>query len=191
MANRPSPSKIHEWLSEGDLRSDGLSREVAALAVRNPLMMDDLLDALRTGSDVVRGHAADAVERVSRERPELVRPTLGKLLLQAKQDPVPMVRWHLAMILGNMAESGENVEPLARALLALLDDPSPFVKSWAVSGLCLIGRDSPSRRGRFLAAISRLRNDRSIAVRHRASRAIRLLTDESEPIPPSWVKRKK
>jgi HEAT repeat protein len=152
--------------------------------------MDDLLDALQTGSDVVRGHAADAVERVSRERPELIMPALPKLLTQARQDPVAMVRWHLAMVFANLARSGEDPEPLAEALLGLLEDPSPFVKSWAVSGLCLIARDSPLRNERFLASISPLRNDRSIAVRHRAARAIRILMDEREPIPPSWIKRK-
>jgi HEAT repeat protein len=153
-------------------------------------MFDDLMHALQEGSDAVRGHAADAVERVSRERNDLLGPQLKKLSLQARRDPVPMVRWHLAMVFGNLGGSGQNIELSTRTLLALLGDRSPYVKSWAISGLCQIGRRIPAERARILVAVSPLAKDPSIAVRNRASRALRLLLDPREKLPVSWIKRR-
>jgi HEAT repeat protein len=185
-----SPVRLQEWLAVGDLRSDGLAREVAGLVLGNPSMFDDLLHALREGSDAVRGHAADAVERVSRERADLLKPKLKNLALQARRDPVPMVRWHLAMVFGNLGGSGQSIHISTGTLLALLGDRSPFVKSWAISGLCQIGRRMPAERGRILTAISPLTKDPSIAVRNRASRALRLLLDSTERLPAGWVKQR-
>jgi hypothetical protein len=101
-----------------------------------------------------------------------------------------MVRWHLAMVMGNMAYRIERAGMCSRGLLALLDDASPFVRSWAISGLCQIARRHPSRSGSILDAIAPLTRDASIAVRHRASKAISILMDPRQPLPSSWVKRK-
>ena len=190
MADGTRPGGIAQWLAEGDLRSDGLAREVADLVATHPAMWDDLLEALSRGDDVVRGHAADAVERISRAQPELLDPSLRALASQARRDPVPMVRWHLAMVLGNLAYEHAHTATCASTLLALLEDASPFVRSWAVSGLCQVARQNPSRSDRLLPAIARLTDDPSIAVRHRAARAVAILTDPQQTLPRSWVKRK-
>jgi hypothetical protein len=63
------PATISDWLAVGDLRSDGLSPQVASLVAASPVLLHDLLEALANGSDIVRGHAADALERVSRLHP--------------------------------------------------------------------------------------------------------------------------
>jgi HEAT repeat protein len=190
MANDASGRRLREWLAEGDLRSDGLAPEVARLVSRNRAMLEDLLDALAHGEDVVRGHAADALERVSREQPEGIGSRLNSIVAQARSDPVPMVRWHLAMILGNLAYERAHQATCLRGLLPLLRDISPFVKSWAISGLCQIGRRSPARAEGILGAVSPLTRDSSIAVRHRATKAITLLTDPHSKMPGSWTKRK-
>lgn len=190
MANHATGRRLREWLAEGDLRSDGLAPEVARLVSQNRHMLEDLLDALAHGDDVVRGHAADALERISREHPEWIGSSLSSLVAQARSDPVPMVRWHLAMILGSLAYERAHEATCIRGLLPLLRDLSPFVKSWAISGLCQIGRRSPARAEEILGAVSPLTRDPSIAVRHRAAKAITLLTDPRSKMPGSWVKRK-
>jgi HEAT repeat protein len=182
-------SPLADWLAVGDLRSDGLAPEIAARLLETPDLIVDLLDALATGSDVVRGHASDAIERISRQRPDLVRPALAAFLSQVQRDPIPMVRWHLAMLLGNLATEGASLGEIVDTLLALLADPSPFVKSWAISGLCQIGRRYPERQGKIMEELAPLGRDPSIAVRHRAEKAMRLLMDPRLELPASWVKR--
>ena len=184
------PVTISDWLAVGDLRSDGLAPQVADLVVENPVLLPDLLDALANGSDIARGHAADALERVSRLHPAWISSYLGQLLSQATGDPLPMVRWHLAMLLGNLGIAGFYDQRLTRTLVVLLDDRSNFVKSWAISSLCLFGRQVPENRALILESIAPLQQDASIAVRHRAHKAMELLMNLDQQPPPGWVKVK-
>jgi HEAT repeat protein len=184
------PTTIKDWLGVGDLRSDGLASQVAVLVNENPDLLPDLLEALANGSDTVRGHAADALERVSRLHPAWIASSLDQLLSQATSDSVPMVRWHMAMLFGNLGTAGFYDERLTRALVVLLDDCSNFVKSWAISSLCLIGRLVPQSSALILESIAPLQEDASIAVRHRAHKAVELLMNLNQQPPPGWVKVK-
>ena len=184
------PTTLSDWLAVGDLRSDGLAPQVAALVAENPDLLADLLEALANGHDIVRGHAADAIERVSRLRPAYLSSHLDPLLSQAIGDPVPMVRWHLAMLLGNLGIAGFYDERLTQTLVVLLNDRSNFVKSWAISSLCLIGRQVPHSSALILESIAPLQQDASIAVRHRALKAVDLLMNPHLEPPAGWNKLK-
>ena len=95
-------SLILDWLDGGDLRSDGLSDEVAELVLKNLHLLDELVEGLSVPDDVVRGRTADALEKISRSRPEMMVDHLPMLLRMGKEDMVPMVRWHIAMMLGGL-----------------------------------------------------------------------------------------
>jgi hypothetical protein len=60
------------WLSGGDLRSDGMANEAAQFVLENPQIIDDLMVGLNEPDDVIRGRTADALEKVARERPDLL-----------------------------------------------------------------------------------------------------------------------
>lgn len=81
-------SSIVEWLSTGDLRSDGAANEVADLVLQNPDLIEDLMDALRVRDDIVRGHAADALEKVARHLPELLIVHLDEIVSMTMHDEV-------------------------------------------------------------------------------------------------------
>ncbi len=179
---------ILRMLREGDLRSDGLANEVVRMIQENPFLIDQLLEGLNVQDDIVRGHAADALEKVSRDSPELLMPKLSDLLTIARNDAVPMVRWHAAMILTNFLVLNQSVGLIESTLIALLEDPSAFVRSWSISGLCILGRIHPNKRRGILAALAKCEKDASIAVRHRAARAIKLLVDEKSKLPQGWLK---
>jgi HEAT repeat protein len=174
-------------LSFGDLRSDGLAAEAADLVRRRPQRLPELLAALEDPDPTVRGHAADALERVARVLPSQVEPRLARLLTLVRRDDVAMVRWHLVMVLTWATRSPATARRTIPALLARLDDGSAFVRAWSVSGLSVLGRGFGGE-GRILAGLRRLESDRSIAVRHRAAKARGLLTDRTRPLPESWVK---
>ena len=176
------------WLSGGDARSDGAATEVSALVLCNPQLFPDLFAGLSERDDVVRHRAADALEKLARSRPDLLAPHLSTLLRLVRQDPVPMVRCHLAIILGHLAPYAEHAAALTAALLDLLRDPSPFVRSWAITSLCILARLYPDRGESILRRIAPLQRDPSVAVRTRATRATGLLLDERLPFPPGWVK---
>jgi HEAT repeat protein len=182
-------NQILHWLTGGDKRSDGRAHEAAAFVLKHPEIIEDLWAGLDEAEGLIRGRAADALEKVARERPDLVRPYLGGLIHLGRVDPEVMVRMHVAMILGHLVPDGLELGRIEQGLVEMLDDPSALVKSWAVTGLCLLGRRCPARRPQIVAALLPLEGDGRSAVRTRARKGINLLTHENLPFPPGWVKR--
>ena len=181
-------SQLLGWLSGGDLRSDGMANEVVKVVLENPDLFDELFAGLSESDDVIRGRAADALEKICRSRPDLFIDRLPELFQIVRQDRVAMVRFHIAMILGHLALYGDLVDDIAGVLLELLDDKSPFVRSWAMVGLCIVGRKYPTRTGEIVSRISSLDRDASAAVRSRAQKAVALLVNENAPFPKGWIK---
>ena len=181
-------SQLLGWLSGGDLRSDGMANEVVKVVLENPGLFDELLAGLSESDDVIRGRAADALEKVCRFRPDLFIDCLPGLFQIVRHDRVAMVRFHIAMILGHLALYKDLVDDITGVLLELLDDKSAFVRSWAIVGLCIVGRKYPARTGGIISRISSLDRGASAAVRSRARKAVDLLIDENAPFPKGWIK---
>lgn len=181
-------SQLLGWLSGGDLRSDGMANEVVKVVLENPGLFDELFAGLSEPDDVIRGRAADALEKVCRSRPDLFVGRLSELFQTVRREQVVMARFHIAMILGHLALYGDLVDDIAEVLLNLLEDESAFVRSWAIVGLCIVGRRSPSMAGGIVTRISSLERDASAAVRSRARKAVNLLIDENAPFPKGWIK---
>jgi len=53
-------------LSGGDLRSDGRANEVAEEVIRNPELLEQLLEGLDEPDDLVRARTVHVMERISR-----------------------------------------------------------------------------------------------------------------------------
>jgi hypothetical protein len=183
-------NQLLQWLSDGDLRSDGQASEVADLVLQNPQLFDDLYAGLFVSADVVRGHTAHALERISRSMPEPFVVHLEELVERARQDPLPVVRFHLAMLFGNLLIYEDQVDRIVAILLEMLDDESVFTKSWVISSLCILGRKYHDQREDVLQVIAPYLDDQSIAIRTRAKNALMLLTDERLPFPQGWIKSK-
>jgi hypothetical protein len=128
------------------------------------------------------------LERVSRSRPELLIPHLSQLIGVAREDDVAMVRWHVAMIFGNLAMFPESVDVIIKVLVDFLGDESAFVKSWSISSLTIYSKLYPERREDILDRVVPLQGDASAAVRNRAFKAVRALEADGNRIPPGWVK---
>ncbi|HEY47682.1 MAG TPA: hypothetical protein G4O14_12990 [Anaerolineae bacterium] len=180
--------QILEWLSGGDLRSDGMSNEAADFVLKSPEMFDELFEGLSASDDVVRGRTADALEKISRTKPELLVERLPKLLQVAEEDHVPMVKMHLAMIFGHLAIYEERHRDLISTLLYLLDNGSVFARSWAIVSLCILAKKYPEERKQILERIEPIQRDRSIAMRTKARKAVDLLANKNVPFPKGWIK---
>jgi len=178
-----------ERLKGGDIRSDGEANDVAADVLNHPILFEQLYAGLAEPDDVVRSRSAHALEQVSRSKPGLLLPNLNKLVDQSTQDPLPMVRWHLAMIFANLSVYEEIIDTLAVSLFRLLDDDSVFVKSWAISGLTIIGKHYPHLHGKVIERVKLLRIDGSKAIQTRVRKALDVLENNMD-IPAGWVKSK-
>jgi HEAT repeat protein len=181
-------SSIAEWLSNGDLRSDGTANEVADLVLQNPDLITDLLAGLRHDDKVVRGHAADALEKVARSSPELIVDYVDSIVDIAMHADVAMVRWHLAMIFGYLSIYPSRVGKITDALFHLLVDESAFVQSWSIVSLCIVARKYPQYCSEILVKIEHLKQSESVAVRSKVRQALSLLLDPNRPFPKGWIK---
>jgi len=179
---------ILDWLSGGDLRSDGATDQAAETVLQHPELIDDLIEGLDSIDDVVRGRTADTLEKVSRKRPDMVIKYLPKMLSLLKEDAVPMVRMHLAMMLGHLAGYTEHAGTIVPELLRTLDDARVFTKSWVIVSLCIYARKYPRYHKEITQRIATLSSDPSTAIRTRVRYAMEILSDEKSPFPKGWVK---
>jgi HEAT repeat protein len=178
-------------LSGGDLRSDGMANEAVRLIRENPFLIYELIEGMIAKDNVIRGRSADVLEKLTRDHPEFAKSQVDFIIRLALNDPVPMVRWHAAMILSNLIEVAKNVDKIYHGLLAMLDDHSAIVKCWAISGLCYLGRKRSSREKQILQRLASLERDPSVAVRHRAVTAMKVLLNNNLPMPTGWIKSQK
>jgi len=181
-------NQILTWLSGGDLRSDGMANEAARVVLDNPAIIDDLVAGLSESDDVIRARTADALEKVAREMPDLLKVHLQQLIDLAGTEQVPAVKMHLAMIFGHLAVYEEMLEQLILVLYYLLEDESVFTRSWAIASLCIIGKKYPIENQRILNKLSQLQSDPSVAIRSRIAKAVVLLTNPEKEFPKGWIK---
>jgi hypothetical protein len=69
------PHSILKKLAGGDRRSIGRSNEVAAEVLGRPALFRVLIKGLTSEDPIVSMRAADAIEKITVQRPELLRPT--------------------------------------------------------------------------------------------------------------------
>ena len=181
-------TNVVDWLRANDMGSDGYSDEAAAFILENPALIEDLLAGIDDQVPAVRARTADALEKVGRQRPDLIYPHLPKLVDVAYRDEKAAVKMHLAMIFGHLAVEEELRSGLYEHLLHLLEEPGVFTRAWAIASLCILARLEPAYLPKILKRIGALGTDPSIAIRTRVRMAVNLLTDLAAPFPPGWVK---
>jgi len=179
---------ILDWLSGGDLRSDGAADQAVEVVLQYPALIGDLIAGLDSPDAVIRGRTADALEKIARSIPDLMINHLSMLLSLLKKDTVPMVRMHLAMMLGHFAEYTEYADMIISALLKVLYDAHVFTKSWAIVSLCIYARKYPRYRGEIAKKIAELSADPSKAIQAKVRYAMEILSDDETPFPKGWVK---
>jgi hypothetical protein len=182
---------ILEWLSGGDLRSDGASSEAAESVLKNENLIFDLGEGLSHPNEIVRGRSMDALEKVARSRPDLVRDLLPAILALLEKDQNMMVRMHGAMLFGHLAIYPDVIPQIFPILMNMLAHEKTFTKSWAITSLCIIARKYPQYHPEITNAIATLANDDSAAIRTKTRYAMEVLVNEKSSFPKGWVKSKK
>ena len=129
-------------LKGGDRRSIGKSDEVAREILDRPDLIGDLIAGLLDVDRIVRMRAADAAEKVSRRRPELLQPWKQLLLDSAFASDDKELRWHLAQMLPRLQLTAPEQEQAVQMLTGYLNDKSSIVKTFSMQALVdLAGQD--------------------------------------------------
>ena len=137
-------------LQGGDRRTIGRSDQVAAMVSRNPRLFPELIAGLWSNDPLVRMRAADATEKVTRKKRELLRPYKKQLLGLMSEAKQQELRWHLAEIVPRLPLNAKERQLAACLLSNYLEDRSSIVKTFALQGLADLAQDDPSTRPKVL-----------------------------------------
>jgi hypothetical protein len=122
-------------LRGGDRRSIGRADEVVADVLEGPELFGEIFEGMVHGDPLIRMRAADAVEKVTRQRPELLKPYQRRLLEVAEQATQQEVRWHVAPMLTRVQLNSAEARRVYAILLDYLDDTSSIVKTNTMQAL--------------------------------------------------------
>ncbi len=112
--------------------------------LRQPGRFAELVECLWSEDPIVRMRAADAAEKVSAMKTDLLKPyKLALLGLPAEADQIEL-RWHLATMVPRLSLTGVERQRAAAALLRYLEDRSSIVKTFALQGLVDLARKEPN-----------------------------------------------
>ena len=161
-------------LQGGDRRSIGKSNRVATITLERPDRLDELMQCVLNGDTIVRMRAADAAEKISAKRPELLTPFKLELLELADEVTQKEVRWHLALMIPRLhLERCERARAVA-TLYRYLADRSSIVKTFALQALTEMSRGDPEMEADVIGLLQRACCSGTPAMK---ARSRRLLTE--------------
>jgi hypothetical protein len=123
-------------LRGGNRRSLGRSHQVVMSICRNPKVLPLILDLIVEGDPVVKMRAADAIEKATASRPELLQPYKETILNEVAAIDQQEVRWHVAQMLPRLQLSPRERDLAVAILFEYLDDKSSIVRTFSMQALC-------------------------------------------------------
>jgi hypothetical protein len=165
--------KISTMLEGSDRRSIGREDEVARLVLREPRRFRQLIEHLWGENPVLRMRAADAVEKVSAEKPRLLDRYKAELLGRLAETDEIELRWHLALMVPRLRLTAPERHRAAAALQRYLDDRSSLVKTFALQGLADLARSDPGLRAKVKQLIENAVQSGTPAMKARARKLLK------------------
>lgn len=175
-------NSIVRKLKEGDLRQKGKSEEVVADVLKKPRLFRHVVAGILDAEPGVRMRASDAVEKITRLRPELLQPYKKDFLNVLVTIDQKEVRWHLAQILPRLELTKKERQQVFNVLVSFLDDDSRIVKTFAMQGLADIAETDRSYLPHVVKIVEGLMVSGIPAIQSRGRKLLPRLT-EARPNP--------
>lgn len=126
---------IRDFLAGGDRRSIGKSNALVARLEKRPQLLPELLHEMWNADPMIAMRAADALEKVTRKRPEALQRFKKELLGLAEETGQQELRWHLAAMLPRLQLSSAERWRVMETLTQYLENKSSIVKTFALQGM--------------------------------------------------------
>jgi len=176
--------RLLDLLSGGDRRSIGRADEVVARILKHPKEFGSVFEGLAHADEVVRMRAADVVEKVSRIRPELVRPYKKRILQDIANTEQPEVQWHVAQMIPRLELTRHERKRAVAILLAYCSMKSRILRTFALQALFSLAANDPTIRGKVSETALKFAESGSPAMKTRAKQILQQLK-QGLPTPPS------
>ena len=164
-------------LEGGDRRSIGRSQEVVDDVLSDVSLFPALFEGMLSSDPIVRMRAADAAEKVTDRRPDLLAPFKERILGQVAAIEQQEVRWHVAQMIPRLEVTSQERSHAVALLTQFLGDRSKIVQTFALQALADLAEQDPSLLPRVIEIIQEATASGSPAVR---SRGRRLLSELQE-----------
>ena len=172
---------LREMLTPGKRLDCGRAGEVAALLLKNPRMTRQVVECLWEEDAGVANRAADALERASCRRPEILRQWKDALLDRMLDAGENKLRWNLALMISRTPLSESETARAAAVLRSWLDDKSSIVKTSAMHGLAGLTRWDKSILPEVLDTLRVLSRSGTPAMRARGRILLKRMEGGKEP----------
>ncbi|MFI5104730.1 MAG: hypothetical protein ACHP79_07390 [Terriglobales bacterium] len=163
---------ILQLLQGGDRRTIGRAGQAAAMVLQDARLFPELIAGLWSDDPLVRMRAADAAEKVTRNRRELLGPDKKELLGLMTEARQQELRWHLAAMVPRLPLNARERLLVASLLNNYLDDRSSIVKTFALQGLADLAQDDPGLRPRVLEILREATRTGTAAMKARSRRLL-------------------
>ena len=163
---------ILKKLAGTDRRSTGRSNEVVAEVLANPTLFDAVFEGMRADDPVVRMRAADAVEKITAQHPEYLRPYKSKLIRKIARIDQQEVRWHVAQMLSRLDLSRAERRAVVGLLADYMRDKSKIVKTFSMQALADIAQQDADLRPSIVMQLQELTRTGSPAMQSRGRKLL-------------------
>jgi hypothetical protein len=146
---------------------------VAALVLKTPALLGDVIGGFTHEDPLIRMRCADVAEKVSVVHPEWLQPHKEALLSLASMVQEKEVRWHMALMLPRLQLSAVERRKAVALLFEYLDDQSRIVKTWSMQALFQLSEGDPKLRARVTPILRDAVRNGSPAERSRAKKLLK------------------
>jgi hypothetical protein len=166
---------VVEKLRGGGRLSIGRSNEVAKEISGDRKRFAQVFGAMMDEDSVVRMRAADAIEKASAVKPELLQPFARQMLHEVAAVEQQEVRWHTAQMLARLRLTPKERDLAVAILIEYLEDKSSIVRTFAMQGLADFAVQDERLRVRVIPILEQLTNTGSAAMRARGRKLLKTL----------------
>jgi len=134
---------LREYLTGGDRRSLGRSKELLQLMRVRMDLFPQLLRCMWDSDPLVAMRAADAVEKITHADSKPLQPFKRELLGLAAEAEQPELRWHLALMVPRLRLTTAEQKRAVAIFMDYLSDKGSIVKTLALQALFDMSRQNP------------------------------------------------
>ena len=163
-------------LTGGDRRSIGNVEDVIQDGINRPALFDVLFDGLSVDDPLIRMRAADAIEKLSGDQPQLLQPFKKPLLHLAAKSRQQEGRWHMAQIIPRLKLTAKERALAIDILFGYLTDKSKIVVTFSMQALSDFAIDDQKLRPRVIKVLKELTATGSPAVKNRGRKLLEKLS---------------
>jgi len=162
-------------LRGGDRRSVGKSNHIVKLVLSTPRRFSGLFKCLWDEDPLVRMRAADAAEKATVTRPQLLKPHKQELLGLLAEAEQMELRWHLALMVPRLTLNKPERARAAASLQRYLEDRSSIVRTLALQGLADLSRQDVGLQETVKSALEESLQTGTAAMKARARKLLKRL----------------